>query len=155
MGNTTLGKKLNPHYRGFSLVEILCILGIMLIIFVVFFRTYIHRSDDIKYQAAREELSLLNCALEYYNTSYGLYPTGNSQSNEQNAINLYNSLTKRSKNFLTGHEWTLSKGMIIDPWGNPYIYKYSGQPEESYILFSMGPNGYIDTKELIDDIYSR
>ncbi len=143
------------HNNGFSLTENLCILGIILIISVVFFRTYTHRNHDIKYQSAREELALLNCALEYYNSVCGTYPIGNLKTNELNAASLYNSLLQKSKKFLNGHNWTLLNDMLIDPWGNPYVYKYSGNPEDTYILFSMGPNGYIDPKELIDDIYSR
>lgn len=141
--------------NGFSLVENLCIVGVILILSVVFGRTYIHRNNDIKYQYAREELALLNCALEHYNNTCGTYPPGNFSSNAQNATSLYNSLQQKSKNLLNGHDWTLLNGMFIDPWGRPYIYKYSGNPEDTYILFSVGPNGYTDTKELVDDIYSR
>ncbi|MDE6432187.1 MAG: type II secretion system protein GspG, partial [Opitutales bacterium] len=139
---------------GFSLIENLCILGVILILSVVFFRTYIHRSNDIKYQSAREELALLNCALEHYNNACGTYPLGNFQSTSENAASLYNALLKKSKNFLNGHNWTLSNDMLIDPWGRPYVYKYSGNPEDTYVLFSVGPNGHMDTRELIDDIYS-
>lgn len=141
--------------NGFSLVENLCVLGIILVLSVVFCRTYIHRSNDIKYQSAREELALLNCALEHYNNTCGTYPTGNFKTNSQNAKSLYSALQEKSKNFLNGHNWTLLNDMLIDPWGRPYIYKYSGSADDTYILFSVGPNGYVDTKELIDDIYSR
>jgi hypothetical protein len=74
---------------------------------------------------------------------------------EQNAASMYSTLNKNSKNFLAGHEWKLSSNKILDPGGRPYIYRYSGKPNDSYILFSTGPNGYVDERELIDDIYSR
>lgn len=151
MGNI----KFEKRKRGFSLTEILCILGIILVLFVVFFRVYIHRNNDIKYQIAREELSILNCALEYYHTACGEYPVGNHQSTEQNAATMFSSLSKNSKNFLDGHKWKLSSDKILDPWGRPYVYKYNGKPEDGYVLFSMGPNGYVDEHGLIDDIYSR
>jgi type II secretory pathway pseudopilin PulG len=151
MGNVNFRK----HNPGFSSIGVLCALGIMLILFIVFFRTYVYRDNDIKYQIAREELSLLNCALEYYRTSCGEYPPGNQPSIDQNAASMYDTLAKISKNFLAGHDWKLSSNRILDPWGHPYIYKCSGKPDDSYILFSMGPNGYIDERELIDDIYSR
>lgn len=143
----------NNH--GFSLVENLCILGVILIIFVVFFRTYINRNHDIKYQKAQGELAILNCALENYNKLCGTYPMGNFETNNQNAVNLYAALSQKSQSFLKSHKWKLSNEILIDPWGNPYVYKYSGNPDDNYVLFSMGPNGYIDNKELIDDIYSR
>ncbi|MDR3273737.1 MAG: type II secretion system protein GspG [Puniceicoccales bacterium] len=151
MGSVIYGKR----NLGFSPIEILCALGVMLILFVVFFRIYAYRDNDIKYQIAREELSILNCALEYYHSSCGEYPVGNQRSIEQNAISMYAALTKSSKNFLTGHEWKIASNKILDPWGRPYIYKCSGKPEDNYILFSMGPNGYVDEHGLLDDIYSR
>ncbi|MDR2720717.1 MAG: type II secretion system protein GspG [Puniceicoccales bacterium] len=151
MENVSFGKR----SFGFSSVGVLCALGIMLVLFVVFFRTYTYRDNDIKHQIACEELSLLNCALEYYRTSCGEYPPGNQPSVDQNAASMYDTLAKISKNFLAGHEWKLSSNKILDPWGRPYIYKYSGKPGDNYVLFSMGPNGYIDECELIDDIYSR
>ncbi|MDR1255436.1 MAG: type II secretion system protein GspG [Puniceicoccales bacterium] len=151
MGNKILGKS----KLGFSTVEILCTIGTMLILFVVFFRVYVHRDNDIKYQKAREELSILNCALEYHRTFCGEYPVGNQQSVEQNAASMYAALAKNSKSFLAGHDWKLSSGKILDPWGRPYVYKCSGKPEDNYLLFSMGPNGYVDEHGLIDDIYSR
>jgi type II secretion system protein G len=140
---------------GFFLVEILCLLGIMLILFVVFFRVYVHRNDDIKYHNAREDLSILNCALENYHTLTGEYPPGNLQSMEQNAVSMYSALVKDPNDLLGSHKWKITANKILDPWGHPYIYKFSGKAEEIYILFSMGPNGYIDEHELIDDIYSR
>jgi type II secretory pathway pseudopilin PulG len=127
----------------------------MLILFVVFFRIYAHRNDDIKYQVVHEELALLNCALENYRTLYGTYPTGNDQSVDQNAASMYSVLANDRRNFLDGHKWKLLANKILDPWGRPYIYKCSGKSEDAYILLSMGPNGCIDEQELIDDVYSR
>jgi hypothetical protein len=105
----------------FSPIEILCALGVMLILFVVFFRIYVYRDNHVEYQIAREELSILNCALEYYHTSCGEYPVGNQRLIEQHAISMYTALTKSSKNFLTGHEWKIASNNILDLWGRPYI----------------------------------
>jgi hypothetical protein len=57
--------------------------------------------------------------------------------------------------FADRHKWSVLEGKILDPWGNPYVYRCKSEDDVLYKLFSMGPNKHIDEGELIDDIYSR
>ena len=155
MGKIIFRSSLQERGKGFSIIEVLCALGIMMVLLIVFFRIYSHRDNEIKCQVAKEELSLLNCALEYYYTANGTYPSGNQQSIEKNAVSLYDALSKASENFLLQHSWKLAGEKVMDPWGRPYVYKFSGKQGDNYLLFSVGPNGHIDESDLIDDIYSR
>jgi type II secretory pathway pseudopilin PulG len=130
-------------------------MAIVAICFVLFRVAYGYRDESIKDNVAREELALLNCAIEVFKSENGHYPVCGSQSVNSNAKELYNRLSTKDGSFVESHRWKIFDGKIIDPWGNPYVYTCESQDAGSYVLFSMGPNKHIDEDELIDDIHSR
>ncbi|MDR2629150.1 MAG: type II secretion system protein GspG [Puniceicoccales bacterium] len=141
--------------HGFTLLETTAVIAIIIICFVLFKVIHNYRSDDIKSNMAQEELALLNCAIETFKSDNGFYPTCTSTTINSNAKELYGKLSTKISSFAGYHGWQVNEGMLIDPWGNPYVYKCDSKDSPTYVLFSVGPNGHIDGPEIIDDIYSR
>jgi prepilin-type N-terminal cleavage/methylation domain-containing protein len=148
------GRK-SDRWCGFTLLEVIASVAIMAICLILLRVAYGYRDGSIKDNIAREELALLNCAIEAYKSEKDHYPVCGSRFVNSNAKELYNELSTKDGSFIEGHGWKISDGKIIDPWGNPYVYTCESEDAGSYVLFSMGPNRHIDEYELIDDIRSR
>jgi prepilin-type N-terminal cleavage/methylation domain-containing protein len=140
---------------GFTLVEILAVIAIIAISFVLVKVVCNYRDSNIRESTAREELALLNCALEIFKSENASYPVCGSQSIDANAKNLFGEISSKISSLATQHKWRVVDGKLVDPWNHPYVYKCASPDSQAYVLFSMGPNGYVDEVELIDDIYSR
>ncbi|MDR1528486.1 MAG: type II secretion system protein GspG [Puniceicoccales bacterium] len=145
----------SKYNHGFTLLETIAVIAIIIICFVLFKVIHNYRSDDIKSNMVQEELALLNCAIEMFKSDNGFYPVCASPTVDLNAKELYGKLLTKINSFAGYHRWQVIEGMLIDPWGNPYVYKCNSKDSPTYVLFSVGPNGYIDGPEIIDDIYSR
>ena len=146
--------------RGFTLVEMLCVVGLVLVLIGCFFRYSERYSNKVRYIQAQEELAMLSGAVEYYRTEYGSYPCNEDTSGEC----FYKILAgdnKNKKNFVDGYDWAVVNDKVLDPWGHPYVYKYkmpSDGKSGSFYVFSVGPNGKSETKDEIknnksDDVY--
>ncbi|MDR2432212.1 MAG: type II secretion system protein GspG [Puniceicoccales bacterium] len=144
----------SKYNHGFTFLEIIAIIAII-ICSVLFKVIHNYRSDDIKSNVAQEELALLNCAIEMFKSDNAFYPTCTSPMVSSNAKELYGKLSTKINSLAGHHRWQVTEGMLIDPWGNPYVYKCDSKDSPTYVLFSVGPNGHIDETEIIDDIYSR
>ena len=150
-----MGKAETLRMRAFTLVECIAIIAILATCGILTKVALSYRTDSIKLNIAKQELALLNCAIEAYKSKTGNYPIAKSTSYVENAATLYSSLSQILTNLSGSHVWTLEDGKLVDPWGNYYFYKCDGPDSVVYVLFSFGPNGHIDEGELIDDIYSR
>ncbi|MDR2737570.1 MAG: type II secretion system protein GspG [Puniceicoccales bacterium] len=148
------GKKLKTS-AGFTLIEVLAVVTIIAISVVLVKVMYDYRDKNIKENVAREELALLNCAIEIFKSESGAYPVCESKSVDSNAKELFEKISTKINSLAGHHKWNVVDGKLVDPWNNPYIYRCASQDSVSYVLLSMGPNGYVDESELIDDIYSR
>lgn len=90
-------------------------------------------------QSAVRELRLLAAGLESFRADMGRYPTPKEG---------LESLTNRAKvappeNFADEYQWRgpyVSGRYELDPWGNDYQYKVSGDGQ-TFELFSDGPEG--------------
>jgi general secretion pathway protein G len=145
----------SKYNHGFTLLETTAVISIIIICFVLFKVIHNYRSDDIKSNMVQEELALLNCAIEMFKSDNGFYPICTSPMVGSNAKDLYGKLSAKINSLAGHHRWQVTEGMLIDPWGNPYVYKCDSKDSPTYVLFSVGPNGHIDGPEIIDDIYSR
>ena len=117
--------------RGFTLLELLVVMVIigMLAGFVApKFFAQIGKSET---KTARAQLDALEKALDQYRLDLGRYPT-----NEQGLAALNERPAGEAK-------WTgpyLKKGVPLDPWAHPYVYKFPGEHGE-YDLMSYGTDG--------------
>ncbi|MDR1173682.1 MAG: type II secretion system protein GspG [Puniceicoccales bacterium] len=145
----------SKYNHGFTLLETIAVTAIIIICFVLLKVVYNYRSDEIKANMVQEELALLNCAIEMFKSDDGFYPICASPTVELNAKDLYAKLSTKINSFADSHRWRVIEGMLIDPWGNPYVYRYDSKDSSTYALLSVGPNGHIDGPEIIDDVYSR
>ncbi|MDR2778812.1 MAG: type II secretion system protein GspG [Puniceicoccales bacterium] len=145
----------SKYDHGFTLLEIIAVIAIIIVCFALFKVVYNYHSNDIKSNVVQEELALLNCAIEMFRSKNGFYPVCASPSVDLNAKELYGKLSTQINSVANYHKWQIANDMLIDPWGNPYVYKCTSRDAPTYVLFSVGPNGHVDETELIDDIYSR
>ena len=143
------------EHVGFTLVELIAVIAICVMCGALAKVAYTYRTDSIKTNIVKEELALLNCALESYKSDHGSYPVAASKSMSDNARVLYESLAKYLESVGGGRIWKTKGGMLMDPWDNCYSYLCVSPEAVEYTLFSIGPNGHVDEDVLIDDIYSR
>ena len=115
--------------RAFTLVELLLVLVILAVLAMVVVPKFTGRSEQARQTAARTVVTSIAGALDTFEVDTGRYP----QSLEE--------LLRQPGNVQNWHGPYLSK-MPVDPWGNPYIYRYPGQHNpSSYDLLSAGPDG--------------
>lgn len=121
--------------RAFTLVELLLVLVILAVLAMVVVPKFTGRREQANEAAAKAGLSGIETALDTFEVDFGRYP---------DSLEL---LMKPPPNGPTKGEPYLKKAPI-DPWGNPFVYRYPGS-RGSYDLFSMGADG----QEGNDDIW--
>ena len=156
--------------RGFTLLELLVVIGIIAILAGIVLGVGRRASESGKIARAKAEMAALSTALEAYKSQYGDYPQTN------NADRLLQSLIGRlgptgvattgralieSAKFRTLNNtdpFTNAAAVLIDPWDVPYVYSYStfasGWRNSSFVLSSIGPDGLftaVPATGLIDD----
>jgi len=122
----------NPR-RGFTLIEIMVVLAILGLLVAVLVRNVGGDLDRGQRQAADLFVkSTLSLPLTNYRIDMGSYPT-TAQGLE--------ALVTRPQG---GERWKgpyLEGGVPLDPWQQPYEYRYPGaQNKSGYDLFSKGPD---------------
>ncbi len=117
--------------RGFTLLELLVVMVIigMLAGFVApRFFAQIGKSET---KTARAQIDALEKALDQYRLDVGRYPSA-----EQGLAALNQRPVGEAK-------WAgpyLKKGVPLDPWGHPYVYRFPGERGE-YDLLSYAKDG--------------
>lgn len=96
---------------------------------------------DAEEGRARADISTLSASLIRYKTKGGLYPT--------TAQGLDALVRKPSSGPMPrSYKSLLDEAALLDPWGNPYGYRYPGvNKPESYDLFSVGRDGKEGTED--------
>lgn len=110
--------------RGFTLIEIMIVVTIIALLSAVIIvpnvTKYLKRA---KIEAARLQIKNFQTPLLEYQSTKGNYP-----STEEGL----DALVKEG----------LLKKVPVDPWGNPYHYRYPGETDqEEYEIWSYGPDG--------------
>jgi hypothetical protein len=115
---------------------------IVLIAFVRFIKYAIEfRAWDHAREAAYSDMShIADAIIKYKNDNYGIPPCGEQGIGKTKDLNRLTA----PNNYI--------KSLPIDPWGNPYQYMAFKNPSKTfralygyYVIFSMGPDGQIDT----------
>lgn len=124
-----------PGKYGFTLIELLLVLVILTALAAVVVPKFTKRSEQARITAAHTDISNLEVALDAFEIDMGRYPTTTEGLGALIAPPVST----------TTLEWKgpyIRRGIPLDPWGSPYIYKYPGQYNTySYDLYSYGPNG--------------
>lgn len=135
--------------NAFTLVEILLVVGVLTVLAALTLGWATGIRGYRKEQQARSELASLAVALESYRAEYGDYPVAPGPAGSgENARILAASLAPpggAGRSFLDRDRFARDgpEGILLDPWGRSYTYRYS--PEEGgrfgFLLYSRGPDG--------------
>lgn len=118
---------------GFTLVEVLVTLLIITLMIGFAVANFFPFANDAKITRVKGDIATIETALEMYRLDQFDYP---DQTDGLEA------LTSRPASVAEGkyRQGGYIKKMSVDPWGNPYQYRYPGERAEVDI-FSLGADG--------------
>ena len=147
-GGSRPGSRTRLTRRGFSLLEIMIVIAIMLLLagFVGF--NLLGARDDAKTDMAKLQLDQFRNSLMEFNIRFGRFPT-----EEEGLSVLWSNETLDAD--LETSRWRrfTEQALPNDPWNNEWVYRTVASEEDDglpYELFSVGPDGQEGTD---DDIY--
>ena len=128
-------KKLKKQTEGWTFVETLIVMSIVLILTAAVGLSAIKQLDKAKIVTARSQIETFSLALDSYYLDTGNYPTQN--------IGLSALWTNP---FVETKGWNgpyITKPIPKDPWGNEYIYIVPGENGLPYGISSYGKDGLV------------
>lgn len=135
----------NRRRSGFTLVEVLLVLVILVVIASLAVTAYGPMQKRAYVNAAKTQIRAFKGPLAAYRLDMGDYPAG------QDGLH---ALRATPANAAQG-QWNgpyLDREVPLDPWRRPYVYMYPGQHDpEMPDISSNGPDGIAGTQ---DDINS-
>jgi len=132
------GERPHPPVRAPSeLIVILLAMGGLALLAEIVVPHYGSRPRQAKLTAASMDVSNLRDAIDAFKIDVGRYPT---------TAEGLDSLAEQPPGI---QGWTHAYvGRIpTDPWGNPYVYRFSGSKRNAFDLFSCGPDGISGTAD--------
>lgn len=117
--------------KGFTLLELLVVMVIIGLLAGFVAPKYFSQVGKSEVKIAKAQIDALEKSLDQYRLDTGHYPI-----NEQGMDALITKPTNEAK-------WSgpyLKKGVPLDPWGNPYIYRIPGEKSD-FDLVSYGKDG--------------
>jgi general secretion pathway protein G len=127
----TRNTKQRPRRRGFTLLEVLLVLAILVILTSTVGYYIIGAQKKANRRAAEVQINLIATVLQDYHIDIGSFPT-----TEQGL----GALTAAPAG-LPNNKWAgpyAAKAIPLDPWGNPYQYELTGS--DSFRIWSFGPD---------------
>jgi len=128
---------------GFTLIEVLLVLAILVIIASLAVMAYGPARRKAKIDAAKSQIGAFGSAIDLYNLTLDQYPAALED-------------LRTSGNLADPSKWDgpyLDKEIPLDPWSQEYRYVTPGNRNpDSYDLWSVGPDGVDNTD---DDIWSK
>ena len=114
------------------------------ILFLLTFIFYLAIWPQLKIKIIKSSLIAVRAALESYNNDYPINPI--IENNPESTSKLLGK-NGRKKNYLSPKNTIIKKGILVDYWDTPLIYKYSSKEIK---VFSSGKNKKPDD---LDDIH--
>lgn len=125
--------------RGFTLVEVLLVLIILVIIGSIVVPNIFGAKDQADIDASKAQINSLKGAMNIYRLHMNKYPA------------TLKDLTEEPSDKTAANKWAgpyLEGSMKQDPWGNEYQYVSPGKKNTgSYDLWSNGPDGQNGTDD--------
>ncbi len=123
--------------QGFTLIEILIVVGIIGLLASVLITNLIGRAGQARVDLTSTQIRQLEQALEMYKLDNGRYPT-----EEQGLAALVRAPSSEPIPRRYNPGGYVKAESITDPWGMRYQYKKPGAHNtHSFDLFSFGPDG--------------
>jgi general secretion pathway protein G len=131
---------LRTKQAGFTLLEIMLVVGIIVIILGVAITRLGPTTGIAKDMRVRADVQAISTQLKFYEGVNGFYPTS-----EQGLKALVSPPETEPK---PSRWYQLFKDLPKDPWGNEYVYICPGRKHpDSYDLYSAGPDRIPDTAD--------
>jgi general secretion pathway protein G len=126
--------------RGFTLFEMLIVLGIIAMLMGLVIFSLQNVTGDAQREKAKADILTLREALAAYQLDCGSLPT-----TEQGLSVLWSKPTVEP----VPPQWHKQMDEeVLDPWGHPYQYRNPGKHNpDKYDIFSMGADGQPDTDD--------
>jgi general secretion pathway protein G len=119
---------------GITLIEMLVVITIIALFSAVAYQRLSPAVDKGRITAAKTQIEALAAALQTYHIEKGRFP---STEEGLQAVRPY-----------------LGKDIPLDPWGNPYIYKFPGDHGPEPDILSYGADGQLGGEGVNADIVS-
>lgn len=126
-------EKRNRKNAGFTLVELLVVLVILMVIGTIAVQNFSGEEDKAKVKATKASFTSLENALERFKLDVGRYPT-----EEEGLAALYTA--PDGVDDWAGKYITKSRA-LRDAWDHDYVYVIPGPDNEPYEIISLGADG--------------
>jgi len=137
-------KRKSKKEQGFTLIELLIVMIILGLLAALVGPRMFGKVGSSKQKSAKAQISLFETAIDTYRLEVGKFPT--TEQGLQALRVCPDGVTK----------WDgpcLPKAVPLDPWGNPYTYKYPGEHGD-YEIVSYGADGRAGGEKEDADIVS-
>jgi general secretion pathway protein G len=132
--------RFSPRRRsGFTLIEVLMVLVILVIIMSVAVGTYVNTLKKARIDAARSQIGAFKSPLSVYELHMGSFPT--TAQGLQALVNHPNDASAGNWN------GPYLDSVPLDPWSRPYQYCSPGRYHPDYDVWSLGPDGVDGTSD--------
>ncbi|HEX5048705.1 MAG TPA: type II secretion system major pseudopilin GspG [Gammaproteobacteria bacterium] len=119
---------LERRQRGFTLLEIMVVVVIIGLLAAAVVPMYMRQVDTAQINRAKQDLRSIDSALQLYRLDNFRYP------NTEDGLE---ALVRNPGQDAAPNWKPLLKSMPLDPWKNPYQYRYPGQRGE-FDVFTLG-----------------
>jgi len=128
--------KKRKSQRGITLVELLVVLGIIALISAIVVVNVLPARDKAAVDKAKIDIGVIESALDQFRLDMLAYPSSQQglEALVKQPQDVRASTTYRPGGYLRG-------GVPLDPWGNPYQYRFPGERGGAYDLYSFGADG--------------
>ena len=130
---------------GVTLIEMLVVVTIIALFAAVVGPKLLGKADEAKKVAARQQINQISQTLAMYKLDTGVFPT-----TEQGL----HALREKPGNINQWNGPYLTMELPMDPWGNPYVYKFPGDHGDEPDIVSYGGDGQPGGTGLNEDIVS-
>ncbi|MCF7817701.1 MAG: type II secretion system major pseudopilin GspG [Kiritimatiellales bacterium] len=124
-------QKKRQNKSGFTLVELLVVLVILMVIGTIAVQNFSGEEDKAKVKAAKSSFTQIETALERFKLDMGRYPT-----EEEGLVVLLQPPEADAENW--AGKYLAKPKHIVDPWGHDYIYVVPGPNNEPYEIKTLG-----------------